>query len=78
MKKYKGNYATFEEPVESNSLIQLQEHIENSAGYTGNPKGPIFREYETAWVYEYDDDGKRIAGYYFSMLNKQWNRVVIK
>ena len=73
MKRYEGNYATFTESVWCDSLLQLQEHIENSGGYEGNPD-EHFRDYETAWIYEYNIIGRNIASYHFSMLDKKWHK----
>ena len=75
MKKYEGKYESFDKPVWSNSLLQLQEHIENSGGYGGNPEECNFIDYESAWIYEYNIIGRHIASYYFSILDKKWHRL---
>ena len=74
MKKYEGYYNTFEEAVKCKSLLQLKEHIENSGGYGGNPEQCNFRDYETAWIMEYNIIGRQTAQHYFSMKDKQWHR----
>lgn len=77
MTKYVGLYETFEQPVVSTDLIQLKEHIENSAGYEGNAEKDVFKNYETAWIMEFVN-GVFVAQHYFSMIDKRWYRAMVR
>lgn len=72
--RYEGHYDTLEKPIKSNSLLQVQEHIENLGGYESNKDNCCFKEYETAWIMEYNFIGRLTAQYYFSMKDKSWHR----
>ncbi len=72
--RYAGFYSTFEKTVKCKSLWQLQENIENAGGYGGDPEDCNFREYETAWIMEYNLIGRNSAQHYFSMKDKKWHR----
>ena len=64
---YIGNYTTIEESIKSDSLKQVKDIIELAMGED-------FKEYETAWIMEYNIIGRFSAQHYFSMQDKKWHR----
>jgi hypothetical protein len=83
MKTWEGYYDTFEKPVIVKyksgypaflQLQSLQEHIENAAGWGGDPNNFTFTEYETARIYEYNGIGRFTAEIYFSKKYMAWQR----
>jgi hypothetical protein len=70
--RYEGYYATFENPIKGTSLSELISIIESAAGYENLRSD--FREYETAYISEYNSIERQTAKYYFSMRDKKWHR----
>lgn len=73
--RYEGSHSALDKPVNSKSLLQVQEHIENAAGWGGDLNNiESFSDYETAWINEYNFVGRNTASYCFSMKKKGWSR----
>ena len=78
MNTYQAYYDTFDKPLVVKDkkgsrppvILQLQEHIEDAAGYHNLTN--TFAEYETARIYEFNSIGRQVAEYYFSMKAKKW------
>lgn len=78
MKKYEGNYDTFETPVRSWSLIKVQRLIEQAGGYDPEDRHGDFEAYTTAWINEFNLVGRTTAHYYFSLSYRKWIRTTNK
>lgn len=67
MEQYEGYYLSFDSYIKSKSLSGLKKKIEKAMG-------DKFKDYETAWINEYNLIGRRTACYYFSLRDKRWHK----